>query len=58
MAHARLCRQIAASSADENVAAELFEMAEECDRAAAEDLALDRLGIGVAVPVVSKWNSV
>jgi hypothetical protein len=38
LAHARLCRQIARQSWNEHTAAELERLANECDRAAAQDM--------------------
>ena len=43
MVHARLCRQMAAASLDENVADKLLRMADECVAAAAEGIALEKL---------------
>lgn len=39
MAHAELCRKLAAASLDENVGANLMRMAEECLEAAANSVA-------------------
>ena len=41
LAHARLCRQIALQSAHESTRIELEQMAQECDRAAAQALHCD-----------------
>lgn len=41
--HARLCRQMAASSRDETMASKLLEMAEECMQAAAADIVIDNM---------------
>ncbi len=43
MIHARLCRQMAAASLDENVADKLLRMADECLAAAADGLAVEKL---------------
>jgi hypothetical protein len=57
LTHAKLCRRIAASGNDDGIACKLLEMAEECVRAAAEELALARLRTPETAPVVSNWNS-
>ena len=57
LAHAGLCRRIAASSNDDGVACKLLQMAEECVRAAAEELAVGRLKTARVAAVVPKWNS-
>lgn len=41
--HARLCRQLAAASLDENVGDRLLRMAEECVEAAATNIAAENL---------------
>jgi hypothetical protein len=41
LAHARLCRQIARQSWNEDTAAELEWLAQECDRAAAQDIPVE-----------------
>lgn len=49
MAHARLCRKLAAASLDENVGAGLMRMAEECLEAAAGSAAPARRAVAIRV---------
>lgn len=43
LAHARLCRKFASASLDENIGAQLLELADKCMHEAAEAAALERL---------------
>jgi len=56
LVHARLCRQMAAASLDENVADKLLRMAEECIAAAAEGIAVEKLK-DAPLTAIPPWNS-
>jgi hypothetical protein len=56
LAHAALCRRMAASAKDESTACKLLEMAKKCVDAAVEELALARVMAAAPGPSVSKWN--
>jgi hypothetical protein len=56
LAHAALCRRMAAYATDESAACKLLEMAEKCMEAAVEELAMARVMAAASPAVVSKWN--